>query len=217
MTSATGTPRAPGASVAQADSGAAAPSRRLRADAQRNRERNLRAAETVLAQKGSGVGVDDIAAQAGVGIGTLYRHFPTKEALYHAIMVDRMRRLVADAQRQLEDGDPGEALFLFLAHLVDEARVKRDLADTLAKWVDPTAPPDGELLEVANELMAVTTRLLSAAQEAGGVRADVGAADLMALVMGPCMASENPLIRHCSPQLMLEIVCAGLRPEQRPG
>lgn len=217
MTSATEVPRAAGATPAEASSAAEAHSRPLRADAQRNRERILRAAETVLAQKGSGVGVDDIAAQAGVGIGTLYRHFPTKDALYRAIMVDRMRRLVADAQRQLDHGDAGEALFAFLAHLVDEARVKRDLADTLAKWVDPGAPPEGELLEVANELIAVTSRLLSAAQEAGAVRRDVRAADLMGLVMGPCAAGENPLIRDCSPQLMLEVVCAGLRPEQRQG
>jgi AcrR family transcriptional regulator len=188
----------------------------LRADAQRNRDRILRAAEAVLATKGSGVGVDDIAAEAGLGIGTLYRHFPTKEALYHAIMVVRFRRLVADAEVLLSGDDPEKGLFLFLSHVVDEARVKRDLADTLAAWVDPTAVPGGEVLEVANQLIEVTGRLLSAAQVAGRVRADVGPADLLGLVMGPCLATENPLIRDCSPQLMLEVVCAGLRSEQPP-
>jgi AcrR family transcriptional regulator len=185
--------------------------RPLRVDAQRNRERLLRAAESVFAQKGSGVGVDEIAAEAGVGTGTFYRHFPTKDALIEAILIDRTRRLVADAQAYLAAADPGQALFEFLNHLVDESQVKRDLTDALAKR-QLTDILEGEGLAVFEQLTAVTSELLQAAQAAGAVRSDITTADLIGLVLGPCLASDNPLTRSCSPQLMLSVVCDGLRP-----
>src|SRR6266568_1718289 len=98
--------------------------RPLRADARRNREKVLHAAREAFAASGFGVPLDEIAARAGVGPGTVYRHFPTKEALFEAV--------VADARRRSQATDPGEAFFGFLARIGDEARVKRDLPDAIA-------------------------------------------------------------------------------------
>src|ERR1700733_15507536 len=98
--------------------GAARP---LRADAQRNRLRVLEAAEAVFASEGISVPVDVIAEKAGVGVGTLYRHFPTKEKLFEAILIQRLEELVTDARARLGAEDPGSAFFGFLEHLVEES------------------------------------------------------------------------------------------------
>src|SRR6266700_6667819 len=99
--------------------------RPLRADAARNREKVLRAAREAFAESGYGVPLDEIAARAGVGPGTVYRHFPTKEALFQAVVAARVEDLVADARRRSRAAAPGEAFFGFLARIGDEARVKR--------------------------------------------------------------------------------------------
>ena len=194
------------------EAGAPSASRPLRADAQRNRARLLEAAETVFACNGCHVGVDEIAAQAGVGVGTFYRHFPTKEALFEAIIVDRMERLLTEGRALLESPDPAGALFGFLTTLVDRAVAKRDLADALAGGADPAAMLDAKGQALMDQLAEVTSGLLVAAQAAGAVRTDVTTADLIGLVVAPCMAPDNPLTSACSPQRMLSIVCDGLRP-----
>src|SRR5665213_269056 len=92
--------------------------RPLRADAQRNRARVLEAAEKVFAAEGISVPVDIIAEKAGVGVGTLYRHFPTKEKLFEAILIGRIMEIAADARSRLNSDDAGSAFFRFLEHLV---------------------------------------------------------------------------------------------------
>jgi AcrR family transcriptional regulator len=191
--------------------------RPLRADAQRNRARILAAAEAVFARRGSGVGVDEVAAEAGVGVGTLYRHFPTKEALIEAILIDRLRRLTVDAQAHLDTPDPGKALFEFLHDLVEESMAKRDFIDAMAKGTNPPAPPGPEGLALVAKLNELAGELLARAQAAGVVRSDVTTPDLLGLALGPCMAGNNPFTSTCSPELMLAIVWDGLCPGRQPG
>src|SRR6478736_5095527 len=105
--------------------------RPLRADAARNREKVLQAAREAFAESGYGVPLDAIAARAGVGPGTVYRHFPTKEALFEAVTVARVRELVALARAGGAAADPGAALDELLGRIAEEAVAKRDLPDAL--------------------------------------------------------------------------------------
>src|SRR5256885_17263867 len=96
----------------------AQPERRLRADAARNRARVLEIAYDTFAAEGLAVPIDEIARRAGVGAGTVYRHFPTKEDLYRAVIEDRLNRIVADGRALLSSDDPGQALFAVLRSMV---------------------------------------------------------------------------------------------------
>src|ERR1700734_2354819 len=105
--------------------------RPLRADAARNREKVLRAAREAFAESGYGVPLDEIATRAGVGPGTVYRHFPAKEALFEAVVTSRIEDLIADARSRAGAADPGAAFFGFLARLAEESAAKRDLPDAI--------------------------------------------------------------------------------------
>ena len=96
----------------------AQPAPRMRADAARNRARVLEVAYETFAAEGLTVPIDAIARRAGVGAGTVYRHFPTKEALFHAVIADRMHRFIDDGHALLESAGPGEAIFSFLRSMV---------------------------------------------------------------------------------------------------
>src|ERR1700733_1759307 len=98
--------------VAQADA------KPLRADAVRNRERVLGAAYETFASEGIGVPLDEIARRAGVGAGTVYRHFPTKDDLFRAVIEDRMGKIVVDGRKLFDEPDRSEVLFDFLRKLV---------------------------------------------------------------------------------------------------
>lgn len=179
----------------------------LRADARRNRESILAAAGQAFAEEGLGVPVDEIARRAGVGAGTLYRHFPTKEALFEAVVVEHMQQLAADARDALEGDEPGPALFEFMGRLAAAAGTKRNLIDALVgAGVDIKAAAAGPKAE----LEAAFARLLERAQQAGQVRPDVTIADLFGLVMGACAVAGDGV--DCSQSRMLSVVCAGLRP-----
>jgi AcrR family transcriptional regulator len=147
--------------------------RPLRADAQRNREKVLRAAQDAFAASGYGVPLDEIAAMAGVGPGTVYRHFPSKEELFEAVVAARLRDLIAAARALAGDPDPGQAFFGFLGRFRQEVAAKRDLPDAIAV--------PGSLQD---DLRAALDVLLRRAQQAGAVRADITTPDLMALLKG---------------------------------
>lgn len=147
--------------------------RPLRSDARRNRDRVLRAAQEVFGESGFDVPLDEIATRAGVGAGTVYRHFPTKEALFQAVVTDRVSGLVADAQRRATEADPGATFFDFLTRLGAEGVAKRDTSDAIAV--------PGPVRDELHDALAV---LLQRAQHAGAVRADITAADLVALFKG---------------------------------
>ena len=125
----------------------AQPDRPLRADAARNRARVLEVAYETFAAEGLSVPIDEIARRAGVGAGTVYRHFPTKEDLFRAVVEDRIRRIVDEGRALLAAEDPGEALFAFLRSMVLQwGATDRGLADALAGvGIDiETAMPDAE-------------------------------------------------------------------------
>ena len=152
--------------------------RPLRADARRNRDRVLAAARKAFEERGFGVPLDEIAAAAGVGPGTVYRHFPTKEALFEAVSLARLQDLVADARARASAADPGGAFDGFLDRIADEAMTKRDLPDALAG-----IGAEG-MTEAVGALHGALGVLLTRAQEAGVVREEITVADLIALLKG---------------------------------
>jgi len=174
--------------------------RPLRADARRNRARVLDAARTAFAAEGASVPLDEIARRAGVGAGTVYRHFPTKEALFEAVVHDRLRQLTEDGRALSADADPREALFRFIERLVTEAALKR-------AGVDITAA----LADVVGELRAETGRLLARAQRAGTIRDDIDISDLMALLSGMIQATQPRPGRGIEPRRAIAVLCDGLR------
>src|ERR1700760_3240858 len=108
------------------------PPPKLRADARRNRARALRAARDACAESGYDVPLDEIAARAGVGAGTVYRHFPSKEALFEAVITARVENLVAHPPARSATHHPGPAFLGFLDRVAAEASAKRDLPDAIA-------------------------------------------------------------------------------------
>ena len=160
--------------------------RPLRADASRNRARVLEVAYETFAQEGLSVPIDEIARRAGVGAGTVYRHFPTKEALFRAIVTNRLQRLIDYATPLMDADDPGAAFFAFLGLLVEEK--DQGLVEALAGvgFDIATAMPD-----VEQEFLAMLAGLLTRAQRAGAVRSDVDVRDVKALLVG-CQA----MLRH---------------------
>jgi AcrR family transcriptional regulator len=184
--------------------------RPLRADARRNRQRLLEAATAAFAADGLSVPLDEIARRAEVGPGTLYRHFPTKEALFEAVLHERLQRLADDARALHGAADPATALLGFIGRLVDEAAPKRDLVDALASGGAETSDA---LVATAAQLQNEIGHLLGRAQSMGAIRNDITTADLMGLIrgilfaMGPGPGSAGPT----SPQRAVAVLCDGLR------
>ena len=173
---------------------------KLRADARRNREKVLRAARETFAESGYDVPLDEIAARAGVGAGTVYRHFPSKEALFEAVTRARVEDLIADAQQRAAAAEPGPAFFGFLLRLADEAAAKRDLPQAIA------VPGP-----VQDEMRSSLGLLLRNAQNAGAVRPGVTATDLVVLLKGMLVSLQqdpDPGLRD----RIVAIITDGLRP-----
>jgi AcrR family transcriptional regulator len=162
----------------------------------------------VFAAEGLSVPVDVIAEKAGVGVGTLYRHFPTKEALFEAILIERLGEIAADARARLTSEDPGAAFFGFLAYLVEQAALKRDLIQAL---MGAGVEIEAALSETKQELESAVGELLGVAQRAGAVRSDVTSHLVLTLVGATCIAADHP---HTAPppEELLTIICDGLRP-----
>ena len=181
--------------------------RALRADAERNRRRVLEVAQAVFAAEGLAVPIDEIARRAGLGVGTLYRHFPTKEALFAAIVVTRMEDVIARA-RALRDRDaPGEAFFGFLAQMTEGWGAKKDLMDALAS----AAVDVKDVVRVKRELHSELGKLLERAQEEGEVRRDVSISEIFALITGAFASLERHGGAAKGRQRILAIVFDGLR------
>jgi AcrR family transcriptional regulator len=185
--------------------------RERRADARRNRERVLRTAQQLFATEGLGVSLDEIARRAGVGPGTVHRHFPTKEALYLAVATGMLQHLVTEAEALAAGGDPA-ALFTLLSRMMatgaENVAVKSALA--AAEFDLRTAAPD-----VAADLTRHVADLLDRAHAAAAVRPDVTVGEVMALVAGAFTA-----IRHAGAETsrqrsahIAQIILDGLRPQ----
>ena len=178
-----------------------------RSDAQRNRARILSAAEAVFAARGTGASTEEVAREAGVAVGTVFRHFPTKQDLLRAIMKGLLERLTAAAVQLVEDGDSTEGLFVFVEQVVEEAAAKTAVVDLLSQM--------GTQVEAAPALeglkQAVGT-LLQRAQHTGAARADIGPAEVTALLAA---ISEGAVHGAWAPDLrrsVLAIALDGLRP-----
>ncbi|QKW36613.1 TetR/AcrR family transcriptional regulator [Actinomadura sp. NAK00032] len=182
-----------------------------RADARRNRERVLATARRLFAADGLGVPLDEIARRAGVGPGTVHRHFPTKEALYLAVATEMLRHLIAEAEELAATGDPA-ALFTLLSRMIatgaENVAVKSALA--AAEFDLRTAAPD-----VAADLTGHVAGLLARAHAAGAARRDATVDEVMALVAGAFAA-----IRHAGAETSPErsahiarLILDGLRPQ----
>ena len=191
-----------GGDAGRAGAGPAGAGRPLRADAARNRERVLRAARDAFAESGYGVPLDEIAARAQVGPGTVYRHFPTKEALFEAVVTARVQDLMTDARARADAADPGAAFFGFLARIAAESAAKRDLPDAISIA--------GSLRE---DLSAALDLLLRRAQQAGAVRADVRTPDLIVLLKG-LFVSLADISDPARRDLVFAVLADGLRPSR---
>ena len=182
--------------------------RPMRADAVKNRARILEAAEEIFATEGISVPVDRVAERAGLGVGTLYRHFPTKEALFEAIVVSRLEQLLELVRAQCAAQDPGPALFSFLREFAGQASAKRDLFDALGSaGIDIKS----QCFETMDEMKRNIDVLRQRAVDVGAVRSDVSSEEMIGLIVGTCQAGGHDGIDEAAVQRMVEIVCDGLR------
>jgi AcrR family transcriptional regulator len=178
-----------------------------RADARRNKEKVLRAAREAFAASGYSVPLDEIAALAGVGPGTVYRHFPSKEELFEAVSAARVRDLIDDARARAADADPGTAFFGFLEQIRQEAAAKRDMPEALAI----AGPLQGEMHAALDEL-------LGRAQQAGAVRPEITTPDIIILLKGLLRSINDAPPGPASQALadrLVTVVTDGLRPHGR--
>jgi AcrR family transcriptional regulator len=133
------------------------------------------------------VSIDQVAAHAAVGVGTLYRHFPDKNALFEAVVLDLLEASVAEACALTSSDDPGEAFFVYLAKLVDEAAARKDFLDAL---VSNDVDVQSVTSDVSGRLRDAIAQLLLSAQRAGAVRGDIGIAEVMVVLGGACFSLD---------------------------
>jgi AcrR family transcriptional regulator len=177
-----------------------------RADARRNRTSILEAAAAAFADEGLGVPVDEIARRAGVGPGTVYRNFPTKEALFEAVIMRHMEALTDEATRLADSPEPADALFAFLQRMADEAGTKRNLVEAM---LAAGGQFDERMDAAKQKVHAAAAVLLERAQGSGEVREDVTVDDLFGMVIGCAMTP--PAAGMASSSRMVAVVCDGLR------
>jgi AcrR family transcriptional regulator len=186
--------------------------RKPRADALRNRERVLEAAKTVFSAGGPDASLEAVARHAGVGIGTLYRHFPTREALYEAVYRREVEQLGELAEALKREAAPVEALRQWLRANVEFVATKKGMAAALAL---AAGPPPSELTAFSYERLtnAIGT-LLARAVEAGEIRDDIGPGDLLRALVGMCLLHDQPGWQ-ASVMRMLDVFIDGLRVRKR--
>jgi AcrR family transcriptional regulator len=181
-------------------------STQLRADAQRNLERVLDAATGLFAERGCDVSVDEIAVRAGVGHATVFRRFPTKDALIAAVVSKQIRELIGLVEVALAEQDPGDAFRGFVWHAGELYARDRGLDEGFSRCV---GEPD--VAEAKAELNGLIEQLIERAQQAGALRPDVAADDVSTLVgaaiRGAWTSPEPEAWRR-----YVEVVLDGLRP-----
>ena len=185
--------------------------RPMRADAQRNYDRLLRAALAAFAEHGADdASLEEIARRAGVGIGTLYRHFPTRQALLEAVYRDQVEALRARADELRESDSPADALAAWLRSLVAFSSTKRSLTTALLA----TLGKDSDLLSACSMVICgAADTLLIRAQQAGVVRADADARDLIRLVHAVNIATQRGPADPGQTDRLLGLILDGLRPQ----
>jgi AcrR family transcriptional regulator len=175
-----------------------------RADARRNYDKVLAAARAAFAEGGESTALEEIARRAGVGIGTLYRHFPTRQALLEALYVDEVEAVCRSAA-ELEGADPWEALSSWFERFIGYIATKQALAGELLKYADR----DAQVFKYSRTaLYDAGGPLLDRAQEAGVVRPDVEIADVIQMVIA---IAKIPAADPRQTENMLRIALDGLR------
>ena len=190
---------------------ASSPARPLRRDAERNRQRILRAAAAAFSERGLEVTLDDVARRAGVGVGTVYRRFPDKETLVQVLFQDRIDALVAVAREACAAPDPWVALVSFLKYAAGVLA-----GDLGLRQLMMFATYGSDRVGYAREQMRpVVTELVTRAQEAGCVRADFAPTDVPIIAF--MLASVSQYASPVQPQLWeryLAMIIDGLRPSR---
>jgi AcrR family transcriptional regulator len=191
--------------------GLAGADRPMRADAQRNYAKLLSAATAAFVESGADdVSLEEIARRAGVGIGTLYRHFPTRQELLEAVYRDQVEALAARADELLGSGSPGEAFAAWLRALVTFSSTKRNLTSAMVA----TLSKDSPVMSACSKLIRESAgALLAQAQQAGTVRTDVNPTDVVRLVHGVSMVTESVPGDPGQADRMLALIVDGLRPQ----
>jgi AcrR family transcriptional regulator len=180
--------------------------RKPRADSIRNRERLLEAAKAVFSAGGPEASLEAVARHAGVGIGTLYRHFPTREALFEAVYRREVEQLAELAETLKTEAAPAEALRLWLRSNVEFVATKKGMATALALAAGPS-----ELTAYSSErLTRAVAGLLDRAVAAGEVRADISPEDLLRALVGMCYMRDQPGWQ-VSVLRLVEVLVDGLR------
>ena len=182
----------------------------LRADARRNYQRLLTEARAAFAEHGTDASLEDVARRAGVGIGTLYRHFPNRQALLEAVYLEEVEEVCRSAEAQLEGADPWEALAGWFERFIGYIATKQALANELLNYLGR----DAALFKASRtSLFEAGEPLLERAQEAGVVRSDVDIAEVIQMVMG---IAKIPTGDPAQTRQILRIALDGLRYRPQP-
>lgn len=184
--------------------------RPMRADARRNYERLLKAAAVAFAEHGENASLDDIAKRAGVGSGTLYRHFPTRQALLEAAYIDRIEAIAARADELAGHLPPGEALTEWLYELCAGTLQVRGLKALLGSAVSDGG--SAALTVCGTSIKGAAARLVEAARREGTLRADVEPIEVLRLAHGVVTASELAHGEGTHIRRYLSLLTEGLRP-----
>ncbi len=185
----------------------AATVRKPRADAIRNRERVLEAAKAVFSAGGPEASLEAVARKAGVGIGTLYRHFPTREALFEAVYRREVQQLSELAEQLKSEPDPVDALRRWLRSNVEFVATKKGMSAALALAVQSTS----ELTAFSfDRLTKAVGALLDRAVAAGEIRSDISPEDLLRALVGMCYLHDQPGWQNSVVRL-LDVFVDGLR------
>jgi len=180
--------------------------RPLRADARRNRFKVIGAAQAVFSEHGPDARMEEVAEKAGVAVGTLYRHFPNKEALLEALIADRLGQIIEVARDMLHrDVEPWEAFSRVMRRLTGMAYEDRAFAHVV-----PLLGNEGELGEAKRRVGALLEELVHKAQGAGKMRPDVSAEDLPPLFMGMVLATPDGF-SPARQERYVQIILDGLR------
>ena len=182
--------------------------RKPRADAQRNRERILEVAKEAFTRSGANTSLDDIAKQAGVGAGTLYRHFPTRDELLEAVYRTEVEKLAAAERKFAETLPPIEALRAWLLLFVDYIATKQIIAPALNTLAGgPSKLFEASYAQVWEAIRALVRR----AMKSGDIRKDLDPIDLLRALVGVASVTTNP-DRQQSARRLVDILVIGSRP-----
>jgi AcrR family transcriptional regulator len=186
--------------------------RKPRADAERNRQRILEVAKEAFTRFGADASLDDIAKQAGVGPGTLYRHFPAREELLQAVYRSELEKLAAAEQKLAQTMPPIEALRAWLLLFVDGIATKQLIAPALNTLLgDPKKVFEASYAQVHEALRALVKRAI----RSGDIRKDLDPLDLLRALVGVANVATSPDWQQSAKRLV-EILITGSRPNRRP-